>query len=432
MKEKSTISILENIKKKMQKLDQNSKKVTTFQGDDEFEYITPIKQNIDEIQETEKPQEIKNVDSTTKMEDSAKSSSIEVANNAAQINSSNSQTIANAKENKVATEASKNEQALDDFGLDDLSDLEEELKLEKNKIKNNSLNQAQDLQNSDQKIDSEIAKEVKNDSNKPNENLDPNPQKQPISDAKEDKEKKFLQDLDDIDLDELLKEEEVQKSQQKPLDPKPLDQNLEDDDDKFLQDLKLPELKSLSQSSNTQPINLKSFAENNNFHQSEVAKTEAAKVENTELESAKSEITKVDNIQEYDDQNFKKESRRELPTLSISEVLLSKPEEALTQAPKNFAELESNMNQQSEELSQSNQTMIDQIEDSNSVKVLPEIFTTEVLPNNLEKTLPTTDISKITMQMLEPKLQAWFDEHLQSLVEKIVQEEVRKLFEKNK
>ena len=48
----------------------------------------------------------------------------------------------------------------------------------------------------------------------------------------------------------------------------------------------------------------------------------------------------------------------------------------------------------------------------------------------IETILQNQNFSEIAMNILEPKLDSWLDQHLHGLVEKIVQEEVKKLFEK--
>jgi len=107
MAEKNTLSILENIKKKMQKFDREPKRIDTVSGvDDEFEYIVPAKLK-EQPEKKDQDENLSNKVEEAKLQDDE----IEMKNIAAENT---------AKQNLPVRESLVH----DDFDLDDLSDLD--------------------------------------------------------------------------------------------------------------------------------------------------------------------------------------------------------------------------------------------------------------------------------------------------------------------
>ncbi len=372
MTEKNTLSILQNIKKKMQKFDQEPKRIETFSGiDDEFEYISPAQQKASEIKsETEValPNQEEMLDIDKELQLAAKPSENKVEESPA----------VSVKESVTSVE---DDSIGDDLGLDDLEE---------------------------KPLDSAQEQNVEDVSGEENLDLD-NDEKQSES---EEVETHIEDDVDDLIVESESADEEAEKKSETL-------KNNQTENDEFEFDLDLDEELDLDED-------------------------EKDDVKNIPLASQKPSQVKLSNEAEED--------------LELAELL--KDEEVLLDSKSEKPETEENLDDILDDSevasdpaqSQSPQNKIDDLDDidldeldeiankmevdTNSKAAAQKDFDTELEEDNKNITenqsdrLSNEELSKAATNILETKMDAWLDKNLRGLVESIVQQEVKKLFER--
>lgn len=423
MAEKNTLSILQNIKKKMQKFDQEPKKIETISGaNDEFEYISTSKPKAAEAKiphidsASAVPQEIFNIDKDL------------------ELLSRPTENMAEVKVEPAKAAVSVSSPAeLDDLGLDDFSDLDGlDAKSEEvvaTPIKEEILNIIS--QEAPKAIQSKIEEIDDSDHDLPSFDLE-NEEKEdeeikatPTDVIEKESSDDFNMDFDaDLDLDEDSEHEEIVT----PDSAKPM------------------ELKNdLSKNSEIESVNDKPEYKNYerkiddiNFNKSSEEKNLSVAVE--EVVQNKPEPVAPSRLSDVDDEQFLKD-------LGIENTAQVKPQDpALNSTQKKVHDLDDLDLNALDEIE--NSMDIDSLspvtfkeevpvaEKKEEIKNIPApLEKTEEVPdmiseNELELMLRDQNFAEIAMNILEPKLDAWLDEHLHGLVEAIVQEEVKKLFEK--
>lgn len=420
MTEKNTLSILQNIKKKMQKFDQEPKKIETVAGiNDEFEYIPSNKAKSDvKIEVADN-----SIAGTAVASDAAASAAAEIDKDL-QSAGNPVQTAAKAPTPPTPVSAAPTSFVEDDLGLDDFSDLEDHkpaapapkappapAKPQEVVVDDLSL----DLEEEDHHQEEPHAEahddldfNLDLDLGEDEEELpqpEPAQQKIPEPEVKKPEEKKTEQQIDDLDLDKLLAEEEAahKKSQQtapaKPVAPQP-SQEINIDDEEFLKDISMP-----AKPQAPSPV------------KAQAPKVEAKKSITDEL----LDDVDLNDLDDIEDKMF----------ADIAPATTAKAQEKdysdITAAPQEI--LQKQLGIKSEEKRE--EIMIPPLDMSQSFEGERNEEKTYKSPDsNLESMLQNQNFAEIAMHILEPKLDSWLDDHLHGLVEKIVQEEVKKLFEK--
>ncbi len=419
MVETNTLSILKNIKKKMERFDQEPKKIETIAGvNDEFEYISSSKPKDVEVKAT--------VDDLNYNRDAGFNSEIKQDSTPA------------AQDSKAASPNPS-----DDFGLDDLSDLEDEvfktsaaptsqaqpaspvktsveekpvqqtkaeedifdlnLELEDEPKKENtaaSLPAMEESVTTEEKSDEDfdLSLDLEDDENEQSvveTEVVAEPAQQSVSSdlSPQATSPQNKTTIDDLDLDELLKEEESKKAQNSTPAPLKEEKAGSTSDDEFLKELgididekqtpaankdkeKLPEIDELQDIKPVQPVQK---AEQNGRQKVEQKSNVNALLDDIDLEDLN----------------------------NIEQKMFTDGEAVKAVAP----------NQKQDEV------LVDHDQGSKKTSYISA-------DSNLESMLESRHFSDIAMHLLEPKLDAWLDQHLHSVVEKIVQEEVKKLFDK--
>ena len=390
MAEKNTLSILQNIKKKMQKFDQEPQKIDTVAGiNDEFEYIPSSKAKADAKIEVAAAQAKTNPEVDV-------NAALEIYKD---LQFAENSVAAMAKEQ--APKPAANNDMEDDLGLDDLSDLEDHVPAP---VAPKDLPVAPvfpaapaqeigshddfelDLDEDDHqlhevsKVESVKAAPVHEEEH--HDDLD--------FDLDLDLDEDDQQDLDDLDLNKLLTEEELMHNKanlqaQKVPEVPAAKTAAELEDEEFLKNLEpippltpptLPPAPALAHSLGEVEANAEKSISDELLHDAD-----------------------LDELDDMEDQLFVDETpapqviqNQEVENQAVVEVREAKKENA--------------------------------IEPLDMSAVLSE------KKSELELMLRNQNFAEIAMHLLEPKLDTWLDQHLHDLVEKIVQEEVKRLFEK--
>ncbi len=439
MAEKNTLSILENIKKKMQKFDQEPKKIETVAGiNDEFEYIPSSKAKSSDVK----------IEGSAEQKSAADAASEIDKEFAPKTGSESSAAVTPSKP------APQNYGGIeDDLGLDDLSDLEdtyqpqvaapvapanvnkspvipepqqapvvsnhddlhelnlddhhEEPKVEVKKEEHDEfdLNFDLDLDLEEEKTPQDPVKSAEPvvtpvvEAPKP---VTPTPQSP-------------SQNIDDIDLDKLLAEEDASRKQGQEktapvIPPKP---TISADDEAFLKELEASDpiktqapnmpIPPVAQVQATPPVTPPTPPVDKKVEDKKSLSEELAR--DVDLED-------LDDIEE---QMFADSSAKTSETAApavqnsqpqrIKEEIVTVKEDVLPEVKKEHRPI----------------APLD----------LSSVEKTYISPDkDLEEMLENRHFSEVAMHLLESKLDNWLAEHLHGVVEKIVQEEVKKLFDK--
>jgi hypothetical protein len=427
MTEKNTLSILENIKKKMQKFDQEPKKIETVAGiNDEFEYIPSSKaKNSDvkiEVNNAAAEQKFA-ADSASEIDKEFASSSVAKANPAAAAPSTPAPAKPAAPQNYGGVE--------DDLGLDDLSDLEDthqpqaatpvvpkapvapapkapviedhddlhELNLDDHheEAKTEAKKEEHDEFDLNFDLDDDETPQA------PVKAAEPAPQVVEVPKPAAPASQAPKQNIDDIDLDKLLAEEDASRKQgQENVAPVvPAKPAMSADDEAFLKELEASD-----------PIKSQTPAPSAPIPPAPVAPA-PVKPPVPPVEAKKSiseELARDVDLDDLDD---------------IEEQMFA---DSTPKAVAPVVPAAQNPQQQ-----QIKEEVVAVKEDHRPVVPLDlsSVSNSYVSPDkDLEAMLENRHFSEVAMHLLESKLDNWLNEHLHGVVEKIVQEEVKKLFDK--
>ncbi len=412
MAEKNTLSILESIKQKMIQFDQkDSKKTSSFSGD-EFAYISPEKNNLNKTTEENaapaQENQALNKDSELDHNDQKKSA-VDLADEE------------DHEENPFISNPLTQDN--DDFLFEDDDEIVETQK--KSFLQHDVPESEENKLEVDNKKKEEISKpevEVKK------EEIFSIPSKAPIENKVENQ--SLPKDEDDLDLDDLdLDEDEDPKPEVKKYDSQSHDLGFDEDED-FLtlededEDLDIDKLEEIGPEPKIQEAV-------NNFDEDE-------DLDIDELEEFRPEPKKQEAITHFDKDDFfdikKSEDKDFLSDIDLDsedEVLEEKKPEPEKQEFKQMSTVSSVSNVSSisvkkdkldqslisEETLQQTTSSIKKLIDANNVVHGMKSFSN---PNN-------SAFNELAVQLMEPKLEKWLNEHLSNLVEEIVREEIKKI-----
>lgn len=398
MTEKNTLSILENIKKKMQKFDQEPKKIETVASvSDEFEYIPSGKPKHENTSVA--PSENKNVVTDIGLDEIDK-----------EIRTTENTPI---KQNEIKVEPQKVEDPalLDDLGLDDLSDLDTHTTQQT--ISAPSQNAM--VVPTQKKEEPAVQNELDDLDELSLDHIEDEAEEKAVAPTNQTTTSTSNQKptFEDLDLDELLKEESQtaktpQPSSNQPnLKPQELQKN-NIDDEKFLEEL---EKEVANKAHNTTSV-----APKIEEQKKSISEELLDDIDFDDLDDLEEEMTTVPTI-----------SKPVTPNLSTSSSIEEeeKFKSPIVEENKFIPELE-DLEDKDHSSFESEEEVKTKEEDSDT----DENNESTANKQKLENLLQNQNFAEIAMHLLEPKLDAWLDEHLHGLVEKIVQEEVKKLFDK--
>lgn len=353
----------------MQKFDQEPKRIETFSGiDDEFEYISPTKQ-----QATEK-QVAPADDFAVQNENFAIDQELQLAAKPAEIKSG-------------TTDLPQVNGIHDDLGLDDLSDLDDVEEIAKAPLQ--------------QPNQQSTTTAINPDSEKNSDDIDLDLEDPEPENHDEDVEENY-------DDDEAVEEEDHEET--------------EAEDDEFKLDLDLDEeidLDDDNQDEDQQQISTPKLSEkSDNDDLEELLEDEANAAAKAKKDESPQSKTANDAEDEFLDAG-KNEDENVVQKVSLKRNKIEDLDDI------DLDELDEIANRMDVDLA--SQKAIE-----NNAEVVPEAdlehnITTQ---NKAETILPDQNFSQVTANILESKLDAWLDKNLRSLVESIVQQEVKKLFEK--
>ncbi len=305
---------------------------------------------------------------------------------------------------------------LDDLGLDDEDDfdlkMENDVAIASQPLPNNPAPQpvaseevaeeeldSEELEHEEDDLDLDLDLDEDLEEDVVTDAVAQNPQAAPTMEDDLDPKEESKKDDDDIDLDELLKEEESEKQPEpsKPAEVAPLKTaevapsktQSDIDEEDFLKDLDLEEEATIKVPQEEKITTQSSLNNDDDF---------------------------LDDI-DLDEDDLAEAAPKVAPSAPVQEVPAPKISEPMNfetapQETKNISEPKILRQETVEEASQSIKKLIDAGSMINDMKGFSQnhpIFT------------------EIAMQILEPKLEAWLNEHLPQLVEKIVQEEIKKI-----
>ena len=434
MAEKNTLSILENIKKKMQKFDQEPKKIETVAGiNDEFEYIPSTKAKNSDVKI-----EVGNVAAEQKA----------VANAASEIDREFAPKT--GYESNASVSASKptpqnNYGGIDDdLGLDDLSDLEDtyppqpaapvvpaavkppvipepqqanvpsnhddlhELNLDDHHEEPKVEVKQEEHDEFDLNFDLDLDLEEENTPQVPvkaQENVTPS--------VEAPKQVSASQNIDDIDLDKLLAEEDASRKQAQEkaapvVPPKPA---ISADDEKFLKELEASDpIKIPSPAAPVPPV-----AQAIPTVTPPTPPAEKKAEAKTSLSEELARDVDLEDLDDIEEQMFADSSAKTSQPV-VSDIQNSQPQQI------------------QEEVVVVKEDVVPEVKKEHRPIApldLSSVEKTYVSPDkDLEEMLENRHFSEVAMHLLESKLDNWLEQHLHGVVEKIVQEEVKRLFEK--
>ena len=406
MTEKNTLSILENIKKKMQKFDQEAKKIETISDiDDEFEYIVSSKNM---------PAE--------KISDRAEKFLIEKELMSEDRKSSDIQMTDEESEQPQVISYVEDDINLDDLGLDDEDRLQSKAPEDPNTPAVQTKVPVQENLEEEIELDHEEEDLMENE-----EEIKKTTEEKIEVENEED-------DLDfDLDFDEEEQEENAQKIEPQTLKKLP-------DTEEDLEASEEIKAEAPKNNSSLDDIDLDKLLEEEegNSKQEELLKKDATETDATETDATETDAAGTDDI---DDEEFFKDEVSEVspgqnnsPNLSneinddidLDDIDLDEDsfeETAVLEDSKNdptvFAPQDANI---------SKPQILRQKTVREASQSIKKLIDTNLIINDVKRLSQNTPIfTEIAMQILEPKLETWLNDHLPSLVEKIVQDEIRKI-----
>ncbi len=429
MTEKNTLSILENIKKKMQKFDQQPKKIETISSvKDEFEYIPSSKPKSESLDangvaaqqnsnvEIKQNNEFKISDpvfapnsqgfkpSSSPFEDDLDLDDLSDLDSQSATQNNYSEKVAVSSEEVIKNSASSDLNKSIDQELDILDD---ELKKDQSTVKEKNTEIDHDDFDFDLDLNLDLDEEI--DHQKDEVELAQNQNDNSLENALNSQSEKIEQTLEtqnapennslsDLDLDELLKEEKIENDKEiKPLSEEDNADNF--DEDKFLQELGLKNENTQSQNKTTD---------------------EALSEKSEEIfEDKQEDIQEVKEVVIPQSNEVKVEQRSEKESL-LDESDLD-----------DLNNIEQNMFVGSSSVKNFEDELVKQVNlEDNQKNNLSHETDYKIENSSSAHDLKNDEILQKASQILETKINSWLEENLQIMVEKAVQEEVRKLFEK--
>ena len=419
MAEKNTLSILETIKRKMQKLDRKPQKAASKTSDD-FDYI------------------------------SSKHEDVQISSEENSLKDSNLPKFENIETKTPQTQNEKQVNSFDDFNLYDL-DLDDEKKSLQDPALLKADEQISDNDLEDQGDDTDFLEDHQEKEVEKKDDLDWLGNEIELPDEDENQKKYESFDLkneseDELNLDE---EEEEDLEEQTDEDELNLDENLDLEEEKSDEDLDLEE------ESNEEDLNLDEEEEENLEEQTD--EDELNLDENLDLEEEKSdenldfdeekqeqsdEDENLENILDEADQDFENEvmgfdfnknsnpenlqsSNEDLVKKNvqpqISHQILSDQQNNLMKnnEDKEIKQFEA------EKKSEAYESTVRQVNDS-----VKRLIDAKNIVSGISSFSQGSAFGEIAAKLMESKLEKWCNEHLAELVEKIVSEEIKKIIPK--
>lgn len=415
MAEKNTLSILESIKQKMIQFDQKDPKKTSSFSGDEFAYISPEKNNLNKTTEE---------NAATTQEDQSLNKDSELNN------SDQKKSVVDFMDDEDHEENPFISNPLTQDNDDFLFEEDDEIVETKESFLQHNPEAGEGKLEIDNKKKEEIVKpevEVK---------------KEEISSIPN---KALAKDEDDLDLNDLdLEDDEPLKSEVKKDDSQNHDLSFDEDED-FLtfddedEDLEIEELTNKKEDINAEPKKqeaISNFDEDLDLDIEEPVNTK----EEIKPESKKEEV--VNHFDEDEEDDFfdskKSEDKDFLSDIDLDsedEIIEEKKPEPMKPAVKEMPIIsnlgnispipvkkdKSDQPLISEETLQATTVSIKKLIDANNVVHGIKSFSN---PNS-------SAFSELAVQLMEPKLEKWLNDHLANLVEEIVREEIKKIIPKD-
>lgn len=474
MAEKNTLSILESIKQKMIKFDEKEpQKSAVFEGD-EFEYVAPESNHLNEELEDSTSEEEKSDDITT-TEKTPNKSAIDFIDDDLELEETpktnenddflfeNDDEHIEPRKPFLQHEEEMEPAESDDLNLDDLESKDEKENIETVKEDLDNLDLEEDLddgldfdedddnlENSDAMpespvVDSETVVEDKIESNdSPDQNMD--------LDEKDDLDLDFEEDekaTDNLDLNDDDQETEIKNE----LDDLDLD---EDDDMDFNEKLEVntenqPATEDMLETENHQD------AENSLDTDEEILSTEE---ETTSQQMPKQELDEdLEEEDNFGDINLDLDDDIDMEASPIKSEATSNQEKFKPMSGEDFLNSNINLGDEEETLEEkpqlTNNEEFTKLPNSSNTSKIPSLreFPDQSLLHNetlhdtsqsIRKLIDAKNIvrgiknfshdggsfNELAVQLMEPKLEKWLNENLPNLVEQIVREEISKIVPK--
>lgn len=413
MSEKNTLSILENIKKKMQKFDQEPKGIETVSNvNDEFEYISSGRSKVEEVKNNTQVATENNFDknSFSSIDAQLKPTlpSVALEENLKIENKPSIQT------EEIKPSATVGDDLGDDLGLGDLIKDDQSAANVVDNVASNSVPLKKESTISSTLKDEFDDLKLSFDEVQSEPELQKNQNQDNVKNSKKD---------EDLDLDLNLNEthEEVQKSE--------LDGSLDED----FADLDLDKL-----------LNEEVDHKNDASGQENKPKVENAEVKIAEIQTkSEPEKTKSSDQKQIDEEQFLKDLGLENLNNQTLDVIKSQPAKQENANQDSFHKRmeEIDLDNLESELDNKLQTTNQSADQGATVDTSKKLtINSEMEKNDLKDASQNnsvmhndssnSDFSVPSKEILETKIQSWIDQNLQPIVERIVQEEVKKLFEK--
>ncbi len=470
MAEKNTLSILETIKKKMHKLDQKTDKSSKISDlNDEFEYIssTPKQEAPQPVAEVKAPEPaaVEVAAPTSVLEDDLDLDALEASVQALD------------KAPVQSSASNKEPMALDDFNLDDL-DLDDEAPAAQSPIKETAVIEddqeeeefsEDDIEDYEDEVDFdeegelEAMAEIEDNTlvieNEPNEGLDwlgnkiedeypeeeeakheeldlefPEEEDELSHDEEEqevEEEHEFEEDHDDLNLDDFeLPEENIPAPKQQPL----KEEHAHDDDFDF-DDLDLEE--EVKEEKKLPEFDISTPAPKRQEHSKDIEDFLERKPAANRKEQEKPVLKEPISLEDEIDLEFEKEIMGLKPEV-IQKPLNQEPEQIFQQPilQQQSTPIQNNtapMNESGLVVNPENRGPAKIIYDSTLRQTsdsIKKLLDAKNVVSGISSFSQGSAFAELAMQLMEPKMEKWLNEHLPDLVEKIVREEIKKIIPK--
>ncbi|OFW81418.1 MAG: hypothetical protein A2887_03860 [Alphaproteobacteria bacterium RIFCSPLOWO2_01_FULL_40_26] len=422
MVEKNTHSILETIKKKLHKFDQKQEKNAVMTGiSDEFEYVTPTKKEEVKSETTDQKTAEQNTKQVSEAENKNLEDAIDLTPDLATIQ---------------LDKASKQENKLDDFNLDDL-DLDNEGQAEQQSQVQQANSTTAENPIYDEFAESDI-EDYEDEVDFAEE--DSVVEKSTAADSTEDQQTD--EDLIFAKDDELNLEEETDKQPEEE----------QADDDLNLDDLEIEETEEEIQEQLTasdDDLDLSNFEEELQEEQKTDQQTTSPQQENLKQENHPDDLELEDLEKELEEQQKKQEeaerpkaeevlnpvAKDEIDLEFEKELMGFKPEETVNEITKPAIPTPQT-NQTIQPMSEPVKTISAEhhmISEETAIKTtesIKKLIDAKNVVSGITSFSQSPMLQELAVQLLEPKLERWLNENLTQLVEKIVREEIKKIIPK--